>query len=79
MAVKLNAAERKTVLLAMKALSFREIAEAMETTEQVVKNRMNQVYEKTGAGGRVELVMMALAHPEWIGGRSCGECGRWCE
>jgi DNA-binding CsgD family transcriptional regulator len=74
--MRLTETEKKTVRLALTGLAYREIASITETTTQVIKNRMKDVFDKTGAGSRSELIGMVLVHPEWVDGERCGECGR---
>ena len=45
------------------SLSNKEIAKYMNTTEQVIKNLLRDVYDKVGVSDRLELAMYVVAHP----------------
>jgi DNA-binding CsgD family transcriptional regulator len=64
--MKFTKTEKRAVGLLMQAMSNKEIARSRNTTEQVIKNLFSKVYDKTGMDNRVELVVAALAHPEWL-------------
>lgn len=51
--------EREQQLIALVAQGYknREVAEAMGTTEHVIKNYLRVVYDKLGFGNRVELAL----------------------
>ncbi|HZD30686.1 MAG TPA: LuxR C-terminal-related transcriptional regulator, partial [Candidatus Angelobacter sp.] len=40
----------------------RDIAEQMETTEQVVKNSIRSIFDKIGVSDRLELALFVLHH-----------------
>jgi len=64
--VHLTKAERAIVLKLCEGMRNKEIAEARGTNVQVIKNQLRMIYDKTGMDGRLELVLAAMAHPEWF-------------
>jgi len=48
--------------LVLEGLRNKEIAARLDTTEQVVKNKLRSVYDKTGVSDRLELALFALHH-----------------
>jgi DNA-binding NarL/FixJ family response regulator len=57
-------AQKRTLLLLFEGYTNAHIAKEMGTSEQVVKNRFSDMYDRTGASGRSELVSMVLLKPE---------------
>jgi DNA-binding CsgD family transcriptional regulator len=51
----LSHAEKEIVLLLLKGLSNREIAQVRETSEHTIKQQSSAIYRKSGAGTRAEL------------------------
>lgn len=51
----LTASEQDVVILMLKGLSFREIAEIRETQEKTVRQQASGLYQKAGVTGRHEL------------------------
>jgi DNA-binding CsgD family transcriptional regulator len=56
----LTAVERRTIVLVCNGLTNKEVACEMDTSEQVIKNRMRDIYGKTGANRRGELISRVL-------------------
>ena len=56
----LNPREVETLRLAAAGLDNSSIARRMKTTEQVVKNRWQRIYEKTRASNRGHAMVIAL-------------------
>lgn len=56
----LTAVERRTIVLVCNGLTNKEVACQMDTSEQVVKNRMRDIYGKIGANRRGELISRVL-------------------
>jgi DNA-binding NarL/FixJ family response regulator len=54
---RLTSREFRIVELVTEGLKNREIALAIGTTEQVVKNDMRQIYDKLGFSNRVEVAL----------------------
>jgi DNA-binding NarL/FixJ family response regulator len=73
--VKLKAKDQELIRYLLEGMGNREIGQRMGTLEQTAKNRLREVCDKTGAGSRTELVLMVMAHPEWIGAEKCPACG----
>ncbi len=59
----LHASEKKVVALLMEGLKNKGIAERMGTREQVVKNKLQSIFDKTGCSTRVELALYVTHHP----------------
>lgn len=55
--------EKKVIALLMEGLKNRSIAERMGIREQVVKNRLQSIFDKTGCSTRVELALYVTHHP----------------
>ena len=55
--------EKKVIALLMEGLKNRSIAERMGLREQVVKNRLQSIFDKTGCSTRVELALYVAHHP----------------
>ena len=54
---ELTERERKLCDLVMRGLKNKQIATVMGTTEQVIKNRLRTVFDKTGQSSRLELAL----------------------
>ena len=59
----LHPGEKTVVALLMEGLKNRSIAERMGIGEQVVKNRLQSIFDKTGCSSRVELALYVAHHP----------------
>jgi DNA-binding NarL/FixJ family response regulator len=59
---QLTAKELKIIALLVDGMRNREIAERLNTTEQVVKNMLRNIYDKTGVSDRLELALFTLHH-----------------
>jgi DNA-binding NarL/FixJ family response regulator len=55
--------ETAIVIDLMEGYKNREIAERLGTTEQVIKNCLRRIYDKTGHNSRLELAMWIANHP----------------
>ena len=55
--MRLTATEQRLVNAVMRGATNREIAARLGLSEQTVKNRLSQLYRKTGVRNRVELAM----------------------
>ena len=58
----LSARELQIVGLVVQGLKNRRIAEEIGTSEQVVKNYLRTIYDKTGSSDRLELALFTLHH-----------------
>ena len=52
-----NAREHRVIELVAQGLKNREVADAIGTTEHVVKNYLRVIYDKLGLWNRVELAL----------------------
>jgi DNA-binding NarL/FixJ family response regulator len=59
---RLTPKEMRIVALIVQGCKNREIANRLKTTEQVIKNYLRSVYDKTGVGDRLELALFTLHH-----------------
>jgi DNA-binding NarL/FixJ family response regulator len=59
---RLTSKELKIVALIAQGCKNKEIATRMGTTEQVVKNHLRSVYDKTGVSDRLELALFTIHH-----------------
>jgi DNA-binding NarL/FixJ family response regulator len=59
---RLTPKEMKIVALLVEGLKNRDIADRLNTSEQVIKNRLRSVYDKTGVSDRLELALFTLHH-----------------
>jgi DNA-binding NarL/FixJ family response regulator len=59
---RLTSKEMKIVSLLIQGYKNREIADQLKITEQVVKNYLRSIYDKTGAEGRQDLMLFTLSH-----------------
>lgn len=61
-AERLTTGELKVVALLMQGMRYKEIAERLEIVEQVVRNRFQKVFDKTGVSNRLELAIFISHH-----------------
>jgi DNA-binding NarL/FixJ family response regulator len=54
--------EMRIVALIVQGCKNREIATRLKTTEQVIKNYLRSVYDKTGVSDRLELALFTIHH-----------------
>ncbi|MEO6828532.1 MAG: response regulator transcription factor [Acidobacteriaceae bacterium] len=59
---RLTAKEIKIVALIVQGYKNKEIASHLGTTEQVIKNYLRNVYDKTGVSDRLELALFTIHH-----------------
>ncbi len=59
---RLTPKEMRIVALIVQGCKNREIAQRLKTTEQVIKNYLRSIYDKTGVGDRLELALFTLHH-----------------
>lgn len=59
---RLTPKEMRIVALIVQGCKNREIASRLKTTEQVVKNYLRSIYDKTGVGDRLELALFTIHH-----------------
>jgi DNA-binding NarL/FixJ family response regulator len=59
---RLSTKERQVAVLVWEGLTNREIARAVGTTEQVVKNYLRNAFDKLGVWSRLELAIYVSAH-----------------
>jgi len=59
---RLTPKEMRIVALIVQGCKNREIATRLHTTEQVIKNYLRSIYDKTGVGDRLELALFTLHH-----------------
>jgi DNA-binding NarL/FixJ family response regulator len=57
--------EKRVVSLLMEGLKNKEIADRLGTREQVVKNKFQRIFDKTGCSTRVELALFVANHPRF--------------
>jgi DNA-binding NarL/FixJ family response regulator len=50
------------VALIVQGCKNREIANRLKTTEQVIKNYLRSIYDKTGVSDRLELALFTIHH-----------------
>ena len=62
-ASRLIASEKRVVALLMEGLKNKGIAERLGIQEQVVKNHLQHIFDKTGCSTRVELALYVAHHP----------------
>ena len=73
---RLTPKEIKIVALIVQGFKNKEIASHLGTTEQVIKNYLRNVYDKTGVSDRLELALFTIHHR--TSGRCCRRC-RWTD
>jgi DNA-binding NarL/FixJ family response regulator len=54
--------EMRIVALIVQGCKNREIAVRLKTTEQVIKNYLRSIYDKTGVSDRLELALFTIHH-----------------
>jgi DNA-binding NarL/FixJ family response regulator len=59
---RLTPKEMRIVALIVQGCKNREIATRLHTTEQVIKNYLRSVYDKTGVSDRLELALFTIHH-----------------
>jgi DNA-binding NarL/FixJ family response regulator len=59
---RLTSKEMKIVALITQGSKNKEIATKLGTTEQVVKNQLGSIYDKTGVSDRLELALFTIHH-----------------
>ena len=59
---RLTPKEMRIVALIVQGCKNREIANRLNTTEQVIKNYLRSVYDKTGVSDRLELALFTIHH-----------------
>jgi len=59
---RLTPKEMKIVALIIQGCKNKEIAQRLLTTEQVVKNYLRSIYDKTGVSDRLELALFTIHH-----------------
>ncbi len=59
---RLTPKEMRIVALIVQGCKNREIAQRLKTTEQVIKNYLRSIYDKTGVSDRLELALFAIHH-----------------
>ena len=59
---RLTPKEMRIVALIVQGCKNREIANRLRTTEQVIKNYLRSIYDKTGVSDRLELALFTLHH-----------------
>jgi DNA-binding NarL/FixJ family response regulator len=57
---ELTRRERQIVELLIEGCANKEIASRLGVSAQTVKNQLSTLYQKTGVGGRLELVVLML-------------------
>ena len=70
--VRLRAKQRRIIELVAGAMTGREIAAEIHTTDNVVKNYLREIYDKTGTWNRLELALWWEAHKGEYAGPSAG-------
>jgi DNA-binding NarL/FixJ family response regulator len=59
---RLTPKEMRIVALIVQGCKNREIALRLKTTEQVIKNYLRSIYDKTGVSDRLELALFTIHH-----------------
>jgi len=59
---RLTPKEMRIVALIVQGCKNREIAQRLKTTEQVIKNYLRSIYDKTGVSDRLELTLFTIHH-----------------
>ncbi len=59
---RLTPKEMRIVALIVQGCKNREIGIRLKTTEQVIKNYLRSIYDKTGVGDRLELALFTIHH-----------------
>jgi DNA-binding CsgD family transcriptional regulator len=74
--MRLTKTEKRAVRLLLECMSYREIAQKMGTNSQVIRNLMQGVRDKIGADDKTGIAIFCIAHPEYLDGEACEECGK---
>jgi DNA-binding NarL/FixJ family response regulator len=74
---RLTPKEMRIVALIVQGCKNREIAQRLKTTEQVIKNYLRSIYDKTGVGDRLELALFTIHHR--VLARAAAEAGQRME
>ncbi len=59
---RLTPKELKIIALIVQGCKNKEIAMRLGTTEQVIKNYLRSIYDKTGVSDRLELALFTIHH-----------------
>lgn len=59
---RLSPRERQVIGFILEGCTNRQIAETLQTSEQVVKNHLSRIFDKVGVYNRLELALFALNH-----------------
>jgi len=59
---RLSPKELSIIGLLLKGYKNREIAEELHNSEQVIKNYLHSIFDKTGVSDRLELALFAMHH-----------------
>ena len=59
---RLTPKEMRIVALIVQGCKNRDIAQRLKTTEQVIKNYLRSIYDKTGVSDRLELALFTIHH-----------------
>jgi DNA-binding NarL/FixJ family response regulator len=62
---RLTPKEMRIVALIVHGCKNRQIALRLKTTEQVIKNYLRSIYDKTGVSDRLELALFTIHHQCW--------------
>ena len=68
--MKLGTLETKVALKILEGLDTKDIAVDLGTSEQVVKNYIHVLKDKTGMETRVALALFFVRNPDWLGRES---------
>jgi two-component system, NarL family, nitrate/nitrite response regulator NarL len=60
--LRLSEREKQVIGLIVEGSTNRQIAEIIQTSEQVVKNHLSRIFDKVGVYNRLELALYALNH-----------------
>ncbi len=59
---RLSQREKQVIGFILEGCTNRQIAETLQTSEQVVKNHLSRIFDKVGVYNRLELALFALNH-----------------
>lgn len=59
---RLSQKEKQIISFILEGCTNRQIAETLQTSEQVVKNHLSRIFDKVGVYNRLELALYALNH-----------------
>lgn len=65
---RLSQREKQVIGFILEGCTNRQIAETIQTSEQVVKNHLSRIFDKVGVYNRLELALYALNHRLLSGG-----------